>query len=500
VTLETWGLVAAALLLAAAGLAPSPRPRALAHAGVLALTPVVLLADVWDTPQVSDLRDRPGVVAALVVLAAAAVAAGAALVARHPWALPVAAAAALPFRVPLAIGGETVNLLVPLYLVIAAGGTARVAVALRRPADDPWRPPGVLEWLLLGYVVLYALQALYASDASQAVQHAAFFYLPFGLLFIQLRTVRWTPRLLATCLGVLAVLAVALCAVALVQEMTRHVALNEKLRESNAYNAYFRANSLFFDPNIFGRYLVMVILLVVPVAGWARSGRWTALALGVVAVAWLGLLTTLSQSSYVALLGGLALLAVASGLPRRVALPAAALLAVAVVVLIVALPGAVRLNPEQAGSVRKATSGRSDLVRGGASLFTARPVLGWGSGSFEHEYLRRELRRRRTRQVTASHTIPLTIAAEQGLVGLGVYIALLAAAFRLLLRGVRADLARLAIAAAFTGLVLHSLSYAAFLEDPATWAILAVGAALAACAAQRSSSATSVSPTSRNSL
>jgi putative inorganic carbon (HCO3(-)) transporter len=500
VTLETLGLLAAALLLAAAGLAPAARVRALAHGAALALTPVVLLADVWDTPEIRDLRDRPGVVAALVVLAVAAVAAGAALVARHPWALPVAAVAALPFRVPLAIGGETVNLLVPLYLVIAAAGTARVAVALRRPAADPWRPPGLLEWLLLGYVNVYALQAVYAADASQAVQHAAFFYVPFGLLFIQLRTVRWTPRLLATCLGVLAVLAVVLCAAALAQELTRHVYLNDKLRESNAYNAYFRANSLFFDPNIFGRYLVMVILLVVPVAGWARSGRRTALALAVVAIAWLGLLTTLSQSSLVALLGGLALFAVACGLERRVAVPAAALLAAAVVVLIVAVPGAVRLNPEHAGSVRKATSGRSDLVSGGASLFAKRPVVGWGSGTFELEYLRHALQRRRTRQVTASHTIPLTVAAEQGVVGLAAYIALLVAAFRLLLGGARADLARLAIAAAFAALVLHSFSYAAFLEDPATWVILAVGAALAACATQRSSSATSVSPTSRNSL
>jgi hypothetical protein len=37
---------------------------------------------------------------------------------------------------------------------------------------------------------------------------------------------------------------------------------------------------------------------------------------------------------------------------------------------------------------------------------------------------------------------------------------------------------RIAIAAAFTGLVVHTLFYADFLEDPATWVLLAVAVAL----------------------
>ena len=40
---------------------------------------------------------------------------------RWPLLLPLAIVAALPFRVPLHAGGDTANLLVPLYLVIAAG-------------------------------------------------------------------------------------------------------------------------------------------------------------------------------------------------------------------------------------------------------------------------------------------------------------------------------------------------------------------------------------------
>jgi hypothetical protein len=51
---------------------------------------------------------------------------------------------------------------------------------------------------------------------------------------------------------------------------------------------------------------------------------------------------------------------------------------------------------------------------------------------------------------------------------------------RLLSAGVRASPARAFAAAAFAGLVVHTLLYAAFLEDPMTWALLALGVALAA--------------------
>ena len=43
--------------------------------------------------------------------------------------------------------------------------------------------------------------------------------------------------------------------------------------------------------------------------------------------------------------------------------------------------------------------------------------------------------------------------------------------------------ARVAVAAAFVALLVHTLLYAAFLEDPLTWALLALGTGLAAAAA-----------------
>jgi O-antigen ligase len=149
-----------------------------------------------------------------------------------------------------------------------------------------------------------------------------------------------------------------------------------------------------------------------------------------------------------------------------------------------AFPSALRLDLRDSRSLNRATSGRVDLMAGGLSLARRQPLLGYGSGSFQSEYRRHE--RSSSREATsASHTIPITVAAEQGVVGLAVYVALLVLAFRRLLAGARAAPARAAVAAGFAALVLHTWLYAAFLEDPAAWALLALGSVLAVPPAPR---------------
>jgi O-antigen ligase len=128
-------------------------------------------------------------------------------------------------------------------------------------------------------------------------------------------------------------------------------------------------------------------------------------------------------------------------------------------------------------------------VSGALSMARDRPVWGFGSGAFAERYRARE-GVRSVRVAAVSHTIPLTVAAEQGAIGLLAYLALMIAAFRLVFGGVRArirgpapgieDVAAAAVAAAFTALVLHTFVYAAFLEDPLSWALLALAGALAA--------------------
>jgi O-antigen ligase len=88
----------------------------------------------------------------------------------------------------------------------------------------------------------------------------------------------------------------------------------------------------------------------------------------------------------------------------------------------------------------------------------------------------------------------VTVAAEQGLIGLAAYLAVLVAALRALLGnrlgamaarapplvdGGVAYPARAAVAAMFCALVVHTMAYAAFLEDPFSWVLMALGISLA---------------------
>ena len=142
---------------------------------------------------------------------------------------------------------------------------------------------------------------------------------------------------------------------------------------------------------------------------------------------------------------------------------------------------AIAISPTTFGlnqGLNGASSGRA-----GPRLRRARPVRGAAGVGIRIGLVRDRVQRRHHQigqTLSASHTIPITIAAEQGLIGELVYLALVVAALVTLLRRCRADPARAAIAAAFLALVFHTLLYADFLEDPITWTLLAIGTALAA--------------------
>jgi O-antigen ligase len=98
------------------------------------------------------------------------------------------------------------------------------------------------------------------------------------------------------------------------------------------------------------------------------------------------------------------------------------------------------------------------------------PLTGVGVGGFKRAYAERVNFKGKDPKKAASHTTPVTVAAETGLVGLALYVlavgALLLEAFRR--RGRSLPLvAGLGILAVFC----HSLFYNAFFEDPMTWAL-----------------------------
>ena len=179
-----------------------------------------------------------------------------------------------------------------------------------------------------------------------------------------------------------------------------------------------------------------------------------------------------SISSFAALVAGLLVVAALRWGVRWAAAGGAAILVCGAIFLLASGTGSTDVGSAESSSTT--TSGRVDLVRGGITLAGDRPVWGWGSGSFGAAFSR-HIERAKT---TVSHTEPVTVAAEQGGIGLVVYLALVVLALAVLLSGAGGSAATAATAACFVAMVVHSLGYAAFTIDPATWALIGVGVAL----------------------
>jgi O-antigen ligase len=498
------GVLVAAGGAAGAILLPPGRLRSLAMLAALILFPVLILGDQWHSHQIVDLRHSTRHLVALGLVGLVVTAALTYIFKRWPILLPLAIVAALPFRVPLNAGGDTANLLVPLYLVIAGGV---LAIALR-----DWRashpllpggggsptvtgPAGPSAWLpriLAAVVVLYAVQVLYSEDFSKGLQNVCFFYIPFSLVFGLLRGITWDRRLLTFALWVIGIEAVCFVLVGSVEFGSKSLFWNDQVIRSNEFHTYFRVNSVFWDPNIYGRYLALVAVVAMSALLWARERRTLALLTVLVAVLWIGLVPTFSQSSFAALLAGLAVLAALRWSLKWTAVAVAA--AVVAVVLVSAASGSFSLS-----RINIDTSGRANLVSGGIHLFTQRPIYGYGSGSFPKAY-RKHVKTRKA-PVSVSHTEPITVAAEQGLAGLVLYAALVLTALWTMTTGLRPSLSRLsasrtgsagqvaraAILATFVALLVHTMAYAGFYEDPITWVLLAVGVSLATASGAASS-------------
>ena len=178
-----------------------------------------------------------------------------------------------------------------------------------------------VELALAAFVVLYALQSLYSKDFDTALEQVVFFYVPFALLFALLREVRWTREL---------VLALrrrrwsrwrwCSAAIGFWEYDRRELLWNPKVIAANQFESYFRVNSVFWDPNVYGRFLVLVMLAVTAFdAVERRAARSRSARRVVLAVLWGGLVLTFSQSSFAALLAGLAVLAALRWDVRRTA-------------------------------------------------------------------------------------------------------------------------------------------------------------------------------------
>jgi O-antigen ligase len=454
------GALAAPLLLLA-------RVRLALLAGVVLLAGAqVGLAFALVPDQLGDLADSPArlAAAALGVVAVTALAVG---FARWPVAVPVALLVAAPIRIPVQLGEEEAFLLLPLYGVLAA---AVLGLLLRLLRGAELRPlPLLVAVPAAAYVGIAGLSLLWTNDPREGSIDLFFFLFPFaGLLLVvgqALLTGVLTRLLAATLLAVTAVLA----AIGLWQEWTHTLFFADDLQFANAYTSFFRVTSLFADSSIYGRYLAVGIAVLV-VLLWLDRLR-PALGLPLLALLLAGLYFSYSQSSFVALFGAVLLVGLVAG-DRRTRIVLAST-AAAVVLATVGVFAAVSWDE----SSRRATSGRLPLVELTLPVFKDHPVAGVGIGGQARASSRLEDARERVRR-NVSHVAPLTVAAELGLLGLAAYAGLLFAAGRSSFLAMQRNRALgLSLSAVFTVLVVHSLAYSGFFEDPLTWGALGLAAA-----------------------
>ncbi len=478
-----WIATVVCALLAAAGVVPAfnRRVRIGALTAAVLLAPALVLADSWDSDRIADLRDRPSLLLAAVVAAVIGLFVLGWFFRRKPLWLAPALIAAMPFRVPIDLGGGDANLLLPLYAVIAGGLAATVWGAWRDPAPEdeatdrgPWI--GAVGWALAGVVVLYALQLAYADDITHGLQNVAFFIAPFAALYLLLSDVDWDRTLLRTVVLVLAIEGLLFLVVGVAEYVSGELLWNDKVISGNEAHTYFRVNSLFWDPNILGRYLAVTMTVLAAVVAYGRRPREVWGAAACFAALLVLLLISYSQTSTLALFAGLLVLVAARwGVARGVGAGVATAIALAAAMALIAGGG---LSSET-------TSGRSGLIDGGLEIARDHPVAGIGSGAFGDEFTARYYEGEGF--AAESHTEPVTVAAEQGAIGLVAYAAFLVVTFGALLSatglalGGRARGTALAatLLAIYALMFVHSLGYAAFLIDPITWAVLAIaGAAL----------------------
>jgi hypothetical protein len=295
-----------------------------------------------------------------------------------------------------------------------------------------------------------------------------FFTLPFVvLLTVVARSPfpEWLPRALAIAgIG----LAGLFAAIGLWQAITHELFFfAPNLQVSNANTDYFRVTSLFGDPSLYGRHVILGIGVLLACLAAGRIAAWPAIPL--LLLLWAGLLFSYSQSSMAALVVVTLAVAFAAGDARVRRTVAVVALAAAVVA-----GGYVGARLVAGGSLNQITSDRTQRVEDTVRVIGEHPLAGVGIGG-QPRASREAAHSDRPTPSFVSHTTPLTVAAELGAIGLLLYSWLLVGGARVIV-GVRRldDGLGLALGAVFLGLFVHALFYSGFLEDPLTWVVIGV--------------------------
>lgn len=460
---------------------------------------------------------------------------------RWPVAIAPALAVLAAIRAPIPVmrsgidgaADEYVFLLVPLYAATVAAlvveawrdGSAEQPPLWRR---DPLRLPVVSVAVWAGLSTLYS-----PGEVHAAVRLYSFWLLLPAAYHVVWRALRCgTPRPGSGVLGrwwltvrAMVITATALGTLGVVQHFAKwSIFRNTNVESSEWQQVIYRVNGIFWDPNVFARYLIVCGLLAgalwlaagacrrvgaggapttagaAPAGSAAAAGdclglplwsRWLVLGLLPMAMA---LYFTYSRSGWLVAVLAVALAAWSRlGWKRALAVLVVLTLVLTASLLLVRSPryrkttmqlfeatlGIVKNGRlELATPVNKLTGGRYGLVEGGLAMFAARPVAGWGLGSFPTVYP--EYRPPDAPSaLRESHNSAVTVAAEMGAIGLALLAWTIVIVVRLVWQSfIESEGARHVFATAVAGglfaILAHSFLYAALIEDPFTWVLAAL--------------------------
>ncbi|HUF99187.1 MAG TPA: glycosyltransferase, partial [Ilumatobacter sp.] len=182
------------------------------------------------------------------------------------------------------------------------------------------------------------------------------------------------------------------------------------------------------DPNSYSQYLVVALGAAVGLAVLAKREQRIALIVG---AAWIScaLLQTRSRSGILAVLIVALVFLLATQSARRIA---TVLVGSVLVVAFTPIASALRLGTllaaTDAQTADSSIAGRTSEAEAAIGMFVDHPVTGVGFGAYQSEYLdyARRIGLDTRFEARSAHSLPLEIAAEQGAVGLAVWVALLA--------------------------------------------------------------------------
>ncbi len=342
-----------------------------------------------------------------------------------------------------------------LTVAIAFGGSARIREMLRERTVAALVVAGVA-WALL----TTALSTHRGHSAQSLIS-----FLTSVLVFVMV----WyaAPKISLAILDVLVPVALLNTALATLQEY----GLYQPFTVDPLAIRHHTATALIGNPNIVGTYMTLVTIVLAAAAIRVPGIRRWWYAFGMLCAV-SGVFISRSRTAFIALLVGIALLAIAASARR------ALVIAGGVVVLLIAgyflevrlIRRIVRI-PERVARVglEVATSGRLTPALAALAMFRDHPLTGVGPGAFKYQYFpyQIEVRARHGKQLKGvgatnfgeTHNDHLQMLAESGLPGYLLFLAAIIAILRVTRRSPahdrRASLARtLALPVAGTILVL----------------------------------------------